>query len=81
MFCGRPEFETIFHRREGESVFLEKQGQILPLMGILKTNSSVYYDWKREGGRASNTEKEGAKNSSFDLYGKINKQTKVYYDW
>ena len=50
-------------------------------MGILKTNSSVYYDWKREGGRASNTEKEGAKNSSFDLYGKINKQTKVYYDW
>ena len=48
-------------------------------MGILKTNSSVYYDWKREGGRASNTEKEGAKNSSFDLYGKINKQTKVYY--
>ena len=50
-------------------------------MGILKTNSSVYYDWKREGGRASNTEKEEAKNSSFDLYGKINKQTKVYYDW
>ena len=26
MFCGRPEFEAIFHRREGESVFLEKQG-------------------------------------------------------
>ena len=26
MFCGKPEFETIFHRREGESVLLEKQG-------------------------------------------------------
>ena len=26
MFCGRPEFETIFQRRERESVFLEKQG-------------------------------------------------------
>ena len=26
MFCGRPEFEVIFQRREGESVFLEKQG-------------------------------------------------------
>ena len=26
MFCGKPEFETIFHRSEGESVFLEKQG-------------------------------------------------------
>ena len=50
-------------------------------MGILKTNSSVYYDWKREGGRASNTEKEEAKKFSFDLYGKINKQTKMYYDW
>ena len=44
-------------------------------MGILKTNSSVYYDWKRGGGRASNTQKVGTKKSSFDLYGKINKQT------
>ena len=26
MFCGRPEFEVIFQRREEESVFLEKQG-------------------------------------------------------
>ena len=30
----------------------------------------MYYDWKRGGGRASNTHKVGAKNSSFDL-GKI----------
>ena len=26
MFCGKPEFETIFQRREGESVFVVKQG-------------------------------------------------------
>ena len=30
----------------------------------------MYYDWKRGGGRASNTHKVGTKNSSFDL-GKI----------
>ena len=41
----------------------------------------MYYDWKREGGTASNTQNVGAKNSSLDLYGEINKQTKVYYDW
>ena len=33
----------------------------------------MYFDWKRGGGRASNTHKVGAKNYSFDLYGKIKK--------
>ena len=41
----------------------------------------MYYDWETGGGRASNTQNVGAKNSSVDLYGEINKQTKAYYDW
>ena len=48
-------------------------------MGILKKQTRVYYDWETGGGRASNTQNVGAKNSSVDLYGEINKQTKVYY--
>jgi len=39
-------------------------------MGILKTNSSVYYDWKRGGGRASNTQKVGAKKILLIFVGK-----------
>jgi len=31
----------------------------------------VYYDWKRGGGRASNTQNAGAKNYSLDLYGEL----------
>ena len=33
----------------------------------------MYFDWKTGGGRASNTQKVGAKNYSFNLYGKIKK--------
>ena len=78
----RPEFEVVLRRRVGESVYARKTRtyMILPLisMGILKTNSSVLRlgDGRRKGFKHQNV---GAKNSSVDLYGEINKQTKVYY--
>ena len=36
----------------------------------------MYFDWKTGGGRASNTQKVGAKNYSFNRYGKIKNELK-----
>ena len=56
--------KLFFVEERGRAFILEKQGQKFFL---------VYFDWKRGGGRVSNTQKVGAKNYSFDLYGKIKK--------
>ena len=89
MFCATPEFEVVFRRRvwgEGGAFILKNKdiNSSLNLHGDIKNKLeciTAYYDWERGGGRASNTQNVGAKNYSLDLYGEINKPTKVYYDW